>query len=362
MPASRQRSRSPVDGARGHRDDRGARSPSPSRRRISAVACVAVHARHLARPSAPRRTTLRSSASSASRPSSASSTVYPRCSRMPVATSWLISLSSTTRTRPRPGRRRRGSAVAGALAGAADHGAASAVCAVGTGAPAWSGSRRCRPRAASAWPTSGPEVSSTSRGRAEVRGRRDAPGELEPVHLGHAAGRGRRGRTARRRGGRVAAPTAHRRRCRPRRPACPSAASWSCRISRLVCVVVDDQHPQAGRASPVWRGRRDGGRRPRARAAAVNQKVLPWPGLALDADRAAHRGRRARGRSPARGRCRRTGGWWRRRPARTASNSRGRVLVGDADAGVGDLERATTPRRPSRSVEPGADDDLAARR
>ena len=103
-------------------------------------------------------------------------------------------------------------------------------------------------------------------------------------------------------------------------------------------VVVDDQRalPRAGRHRS--RALSERGRRVRTRSDSSNQNVLPSAGALVEPESAAHQLDELLGRSPGRGRCRRTlrvvdesaweKGW----------NSRSLVVRCDADAGVGDLE------------------------
>ena len=86
-------------------------------------------------------------------------------------------------------------------------------------------------------------------------------------------------------------------------------------------VVVDDERREAAREVG---GRRSAGDAPRLgwrpkRGGEVERAAAS--GLALDPDPPAHQLDQARARSPGRGRCRRTGGWSSRRPARRGRRS-----------------------------------------
>ena len=136
------------------------------------------------------------------------------------------------------------------------------------------------------------ELSMINRVRARAGSAAMVSGQLEAVHPGHLIVEdGQRIRAALRmrrpQAESAAVPSATHSICMPQAVSCAS------RIGPVDRMVVDDQDAHA----PQFAKREQ--RRPRGRhpvpSRTVNQKVLPLPGCAVDADRAAHERRRAAG-------------------------------------------------------------------
>ena len=259
---------------------------------------------------------------------------------MPTATSWLLALSSTTRTCPAVAGRRRGRPATAAAATSAAGSGEGALASCDDAHRLGEAGRDAR-AGVTRPPRAGGRGQQHQPGARQGRDRRRCAGQLEAVHARHArrAGRRRRRRpaaAASRSSARAVGPSA----ARSQRQA--PGAELVAEDHAVGLVVVDHQHPQPGGGT----GRQPaGGDRPAWRSSGrVNQKVLPRPGTLSNAELPAHGRHQPAGDGQAEpGAAEAPGG--RRVGLGERLEQAAAVGLGDADPGVGHLEADGHDRR-----------------